>query len=534
MLYFQTWKTILVITICLLGIVFAAPNVMPQEMRDQLPSFFSKTLNLGLDLSGGVHLLWEVETDVLVSNRLETIEEDARLVLLANDLGYANLRVADGQFTVQIRNLAELSQAQELIEEMATPVDGGLLGGAPSQEFAVSASEGGLITVVLTEQAQDQLVSQAVTQSIEIVRRRIDELGTREPTIQRQGRNRIIMQVPGESDPQRIKDLVGTTAQMEFRMHDSSVPISEAQAGRVPPGSEVLPSSNPQEPNILVRRRALIDGDRLTNAQTGFDQNSGEPVVNIRFDNRGAQTFARITRENVGSRFAIVLDELVITAPRINESIPGGNAQISGNFTPETANDLAILLRAGALPAPLTVVEERTVGPGLGQDSIDSGKIAAMIGFALVIVFMIASYGLFGIYANIALIINVILIGGALSFLQATLTLPGIAGIILTIGMAVDANVLIFERIREEVAAGKTPINATETGYSRALGTILDANITTLIAAVILFMMGAGPVKGFAVTLGIGIITSVFTAVTVTRLMVATWLRTKRPNKLPI
>jgi len=532
MLYFQTWKTILVISVCLFGIVFAAPNVLPDNVREQVPAFFNKSLNLGLDLSGGVHLLWEVETDELIDSRLETVEDDVRTVLLANDVGYTGLRVADHQLSLRIRDLDELSQAQELIEELITPVGASALGGGSADDIAVSVTEAGLITVVLTEEALEFLVSQAVTQSIEIVRRRIDEMGTREPSIQRQGRDRIIMQVPGESDPQRIKDLVGTTARMEFRMHDSSVTIGEALAGRVPPGSEVLYEQSGQP--ILLRERALIDGDRLVNAQPSFSSRTGEPVVTIRFDTRGAQTFARITRENVGERFAIILDDIVLTAPRINEAIPGGSAEISGSFTAETSNDLSILLRAGALPAPLTVVEERVVGPGLGQDSIDAGKKAAIIAFALVIVFMIASYGLFGVYANIALIINVVLIGGALSFLQATLTLPGIAGIILTMGMAVDANVLIFERIREEVASGKTPINATETGYSRALGTILDANITTMIAAVILFMMGAGPVRGFAITLGIGIITSVFTAVTVTRLMVATYLRSARPSKLPI
>jgi len=532
MLYFQTWKTVLVVSICLLGILFAAPNVMSPQIRDSMPGIISKTLNLGLDLSGGVHLLWEVETDELVIRRLEVIEGDVRRVLLANDLGYTGLAAAGEQVTVRIRDLAELSQGVSLIQGLSGPIGTGGLGGAGGQEFAVSSDEAGLITVVLTPEALDYQVNQAVTQSIEIVRRRIDELGTREPTIQRQGRNRIIVQVPGESDPQRIKDLVGTTARMEFRMVDVSVSVTQALSGQVPVGAEILYSTAGQPE--LVRERALIDGERLVNASTGFSQNTGEPVVNIRFDTQGAQIFGQTTAANVGQRFAIILDNVVLTAPVIREPILGGNAQISGNFTPDTANDLAILLRAGALPAPLTVVEERTVGPGLGQDSIDSGKIASLIAFALVIVFMIASYGLFGVFANIALIINVVLIFGALSFLQATLTLPGIAGIILTVGMAVDANVLIFERIREEVRSGKTPINATETGYSRALSTILDANITTLIAAIVLFSLGAGPVKGFAVTLGIGIVTSVFTAVTVTRLMVATWLRSARPSKLPI
>ncbi len=532
MLYFQTWKVTLVLGICMLGILFAAPNVMPAQWRDAMPGWLSQTLNLGLDLQGGVHLLWEVEAGAIVESRLGIIEDDTRQELLANDIGYTGLGVVGEQFQVRIRDLAQLSQARGLIEALATPISGPGSGGG--QDIAVSSTEDGLIIVVLTEEALDQLVSQAVTQSIEIVRRRIDELGTREPTIQRQGRNRIIVQVPGESDPQRIKDIVGTTARMEFRMHDPSVSIAEALAGRVPPGSEILPSPNPAEPYVLVRKRTLIDGDRLVNAQPTFSQQTGEPVVSIRFDTRGAQAFSRITRDNVGLRFAIVLDDVVITAPRINEHIPSGSAQISGSFTAETSNDLSILLRAGALPAPLTVVEERTVGAELGADSIRAGQVAALLGFVLVIVFMIVSYGLFGVFADIALVVNVVLILGALSALQATLTLPGVAGIILTIGMAVDANVLIFERIREEIASGKTPMNAVDTGYSRALGTILDANITTLIAAVVLFQLGAGPVRGFAVTLGIGIVTSVFTAVTFTRLIVATWLRARRPTKLPI
>ncbi len=533
MLYFQTWKTVLVLGICLVGITFASPNVMPADLRDRLPGWMGQTLNLGLDLQGGVHLLWEVEASEIVINRLEIVEDDVRQQLRNNNIGYTGIGVVDERFQVRIRDLAQLTQAVSLIEELATPVTGVGFAGSVD-DIAVSSTDDGLITVVLTEEALDQLVGQAVTQSIEIVRRRIDELGTREPSIQRQGRNRIIVQVPGESDPQRIKDIVGTTAHMEFRMHDASVAIAEALAGSVPPGSEVLPSSDAGEPYVLVRRRALIDGERLVNAQPTFDPQSGEPVVSIRFDTRGAQAFARITRENVGLRFAIVLDDLIITAPVIREAIPSGNAQISGRFTPETANDLAILLRAGALPAPLTVIQERTVGPGLGQDSIDAGQMAAIIGLVLVLLFMIASYGIFGIFANIALFVNLVLIMGALSLLQATLTLPGIAGIILTVGMAVDANVLIFERIREEMRSGKTPINAVDTGYSRAMGTILDANITTLIAAVILFWFGAGPVRGFSVTLGIGIVTSVFTAVTFTRLIVATWLRARRPERLPI
>ncbi len=533
MLYFQTWKTLLILGVCVLGFIFAIPNAVPENMRDQLPQFMSNTLNLGLDLKGGQHLLLQVEISEIFEQRLENLEDQVRTGLLSNNIGYTGLDVVDQQLRVRVRDPAQLSLAEQVINDLGEPITTGnfAIGAGGGTDILVSSTDDGLISVVLTEEAQTALTTQAVNQSIEVVRRRVDEFGTNEPTIQRQGRDRIIVQVPGG---QIDTDILNTTARLEFRMHDFEVPISVALDGNVPSRSEVLPTSNPGEPYIVVRNAVLIDGDNLVNAQPGFSQRTGEPIVSIRFNTQGAQIFSRITRDNVGRRFAVVLDDVVITAPNINEHIPSGNAEISGNFTPEAANNLAILLRAGALPASLTIIEERNVGPDLGQDSINAGQYASMIGFALVIIFMIAAYGLFGVYADIALVVNLVLITGALSLFQATLTLPGIAGIILTIGMAVDANVLIFERIREEVAAGKTPINAVETGYSRALGTILDANITTLIAAVILFQLGAGPIRGFAVTLGIGIITSVFTAFTFTRLLVATWLRTAKPKHLPI
>ncbi len=533
MLYFQTWKTLLILGVCLLGVVFASPNVIPQDMRENLPSFMSNSLKLGLDLQGGQHLLLQVEVSEIFEQRLENLEDQVRTTLLSNNVGYTGLGVVDQELRVRVRDVAQLSLAEQAISDLAEPVSGGTIGfgAAGGDNILVSSTPDGLITVVLTEEAQTAITTQAVAQSIEVVRRRVDAFGTTEPTIQRQGRDRIIVQVPGGAIDSAV---LNTTARLEFRMHDNTVPISQALEGRVPSRSEVLATTNPAEPYLLVRNAVLIDGDSLVNAQPGFSQRTGEPIVSIRFDTQGAQRFSRITRDNVGYRFAVVLDGVVITAPNINEHIPSGSAEISGSFTPETANNLATLLRAGALPASLTIIEERNVGAELGQDSIHAGQYASLIGFALVIVFMIAAYGLFGVFADIALIVNMILIAGALSLFQATLTLPGIAGIILTIGMAVDANVLIFERIREEIAAGKTPINAVETGYSRALGTILDANITTLIAAVILFQFGAGPIRGFAVTLGIGIITSVFTAFTFTRFIVATWLRTTRPKRLPI
>ncbi len=541
MVYFPAWKITVILIAILFGVAFAAPNLIS---RDVLQNFRTSNeslagwvptnqINLGLDLQGGAHLAFEVEADAVIQARLDSLEDEIR-GKLRRELPQPRVLARDGVVTVQVQDIPDAVQAQRLIEELAQPVGGafGGLGGAP--DITVSRNDTGLLTVRLTEPATTQLRDNAIVQSIETIRRRIDELGTREPTIQREGQSRIIVQVPGESDPQRIIDLIGKTAQLSFHMHDTTVPITEALQGRKPPGSRIFPQDDEFEPQILLKTRALVSGENLIDSQPSFDQRTNEPVVTFRFDSAGARRFAEVTRKNVGRRFAIVLDGEVITAPVIQNAILSGSGQISGNFTVQSANDLAILLRSGALPAPLTPVEQRTVGAGLGQDSIDAGKIAAVIGLAGVIGFMLLSYGLFGIFANIALIINLIMIAGALSMLQATLTLPGIAGIVLTIGMAVDANVLIFERIREEMRAGKGPVSSVEAGYQRAFGTIVDANITTLIAAVILFQLGSGPVRGFAVTLAIGIVTSVFTAFVVSRLMIASWLRGLRPQALPI
>ena len=353
-----------------------------------------------------------------------------------------------------------------------------------------------------------------------------------EPTIQREGAFRILVQVPGLQDPSRLKEILGKTAKLDFRMVDQSMTAEQAAATHPPADSEILDGEGGAK--YLIEKRPVVSGGDLVDAQPGFDQRSSEPVVNFRFNSAGARKFAEATQQNVGRPFAIVLDNKVISAPVIREPILGGSGQISGNFTVQSANDLAILLRAGALPAPLTVIEERTVGPGLGQDSINAGEHAAYVGAALVVVFMLVTYGLFGLFANIAVAINVAMIFGVLSMLNATLTLPGIAGIVLTVGIAVDSNVLIYERIREEVRAGRSAINAIDAGFSRALATILDSNITTFIAAAVLFYIGTGPVRGFAVTLGIGILTSLFTAFTLTRLIVAYWVRLYRPRTVPI
>jgi len=398
--------------------------------------------------------------------------------------------------------------------------------------------DGNKIIMEMTERAIRDRKTSAVQQSIEIVRRRVDETGTREPTIQRQGDDRILVQLPGIDDPERIKRLLGKTAKMSFHLVDQRNSVEAAMAGRIPPGSRLMPSdeasANGQPQMYLIKKRVMVSGDTLVDSQPSYDSRTNEPVVTFRFDSAGAKRFGRATSKNVGKLFAIILDGKVISAPVIREPILGGSGQISGSFTVQTAQDLALLLRAGALPAPLTILEERSVGPGLGADSIAAGKVASIIGIIAVVIFMGAAYGLFGVMADVALMMNMFLILAALSFLQATLTLPGIAGIVLTIGMAVDANVLVFERIREEVRAGRTPISAVDAGYSRAFTTIIDANLTTLIAAVLLYVFGSGPVRGFAVTLSIGIVTSMFTAIMLTRLLVVTWLRRKRPEKLPL
>jgi preprotein translocase subunit SecD len=420
------------------------------------------------------------------------------------------------------------------LRELSQPL-GGLLSATGQRSVDIVNVGGGLVRLTVTEPAFVERIRQAVEQSIQIVERRVNELGTVEPSIQRQGVDRILVQVPGLQDPERLKKLLGQTAKLDFRMVDQTMTAEQALASRPPPESEVLYGPVKEgRPPYLIEKRVMVSGADLTDAQPGFDQRTNEPIVTFRFNSSGARKFGQVTTENVGRPFAIVLDNEVISAPVIREPIIGGSGQISGSFTVESANDLAILLRAGALPAPLTIIEERVVGAGLGQDSIDAGIRATWIGSLLVVLFMLATYGLFGLFANIAVTINVVMILGILSLLGATLTLPGIAGIVLTVGMAVDSNVLIYERVREEVRSGRTPLNSLDAGFSRALATIIDSNLTTFIAAAVLFFVGSGPVKGFALTLGIGIVTTVFTAFTLTRLLIATWVRMLRPRTIPI
>jgi preprotein translocase subunit SecD len=533
MLYFTRWKVVAILCTVFVVCLFAFPNFLPTKTVDSWPKWAQRHVVLGLDLQGGSHILLEVDTKAVRKEMLETLRDDVRRVLREARIGYTGLVVRGTSVEVRIREGQNSGQAQEKLQTLSQPL-GGILSATGHRNIDITSEANNLYRLTLTEPAILERVRQAVDQSIQIIERRVNELGTVEPLIQREGADRILVQVPGLQDPTRLKQLLGKTAKLDFRMVDASISAQQALEGRVPADDEILYSASGPRTPYLVEKRVLVSGADLTDAQPGFDPRTSEPIVSFRFNTSGARKFAKVTQENVGKPFAIVLDNQVISAPVIREPILGGSGQISGSFTVQSANDLAILLRAGALPAPLTIIEERTVGPGLGADSIAQGKISSYVGAAMVVLFMFATYGLFGLFANIAVAVNVAMIFGVLSMLNATLTLPGIAGIVLTVGIAVDSNVLIYERIREEVRAGRTPINAIDAGFSRALATILDSNITTFIAAAVLFYIGTGPVRGFAVTLGIGIITTVFTAFTLTRLIVAYWVRWRRPQRVPI
>ena len=520
MITIPRWQIIGILLIVVLGILYALPNLISKDEAEDLPTWLPhKQVNLGLDLSGGSYLLAEVDLDGVYEQMLEDTLDGVRTELRDARIGYTNLR-ADGSAVVfNLRDDVGLDRLQEVF-------------GALLSNTLMTEEDGKQIRIELTDQARIERRNAVMQQTLEIIRRRIDETGTREPSIQRQGEDRVLIQLPGIEDPEGVKAIIGKTAKLTFQMVRQGVNPGDS---RLPPGTEALPSGDPTSPveNYVVETRIMVSGENLSNAQSTFQE--GQPVVSIRFDSIGAKRFGQATSENVGQPFAIILDGEVISAPVIREPILGGRAVISGNFTPQDTEDLALLLRAGALPAELTYIEERTVGPGLGADSIRAGEIACILGMIFVVIFMAAAYGTFGVIANVALIANLVLILAALSVLQATLTLPGIAGIVLTIGMAVDANVLIFERIREETHHNnRSPVTAIDTGYRRALTTIIDANLTTLIAAALLFFFGTGPIKGFAVTLGIGLITSMFTAIMFGRLMTVTWLRRRRPKALPI
>jgi preprotein translocase subunit SecD len=530
MLVFTRWKAAAILLMAFFVCLCAVPNFFPESTVKRWPSWAQRHVVLGLDLQGGSHLLLQVDASAVRKERLQSLNDDVLRVLRQARIQFTGRAIVGNGVQVHITRDTDVDNALAKLGELSTPLSG-ILGASGQRSIDVTANAG-VITLTPTDAALTERIRQAVDQSIQIIERRVNELGLVEPTIQREGIDRILVQVPGLQDPSRLKEILGKTAKLDFRMVDQSMPAEQAAQSRPPADSEVLDGEGGVK--YLIEKRVLVSGADLTDAQPGFDQRTSEPIVSFRFNSSGARKFAEATQTNVGKPFAIVLDNKVISAPVIREPILGGSGQISGNFTVQSANDLAILLRAGALPAPLTIIEERTVGPGLGQDSITAGEHAAYAGAALVIVFMFATYGLFGLFANIAVAVNIAMIFGVLSLLSATLTLPGIAGIVLTVGIAVDSNVLIYERIREEVRGGRSAINAIDAGFKLALATILDSNITTFIAAAVLFYIGTGPVRGFAVTLGIGILTSLFTAFTLTRLIMAYWVRMWRPRTVPI
>ncbi len=553
MLQIDTWKRVLIWLVCVTGLLMALPNAFytrveqsndakaaielgidtPEMQTEaaQWPNWLPSSLvNLGLDLRGGAHLLAEVQVGDVYESRMEATWPEIRDALRDERATVGTIRKqesAPDEIRVRISQPEGMPRALEVVRGLARQVQ--TLTGVGATDIEARA-EGDTIVVQLSEAERLASDDRTVRQSLEIVRRRIDEVGTREPTIQRQGTDRILIQVPGIGSAGELKEIIGTTAQLTFNPVAGRGTDPDAVPGI---GEKNVPSLDESGVYYTIESAPVVTGEELVDAQPAFDQN-GRPAVNFRFNTSGARKFGDYTLENIGAPFAIVLDDEVISAPVIQSHIPGGSGIITGNFTVEESTNLAVLLRAGALPAGLEFLEERTIGPELGQDSIDAGKVATIAAFGAVLVFMALSYGLFGIFANIALIVNVGLLFGLLSLIGATLTLPGIAGIVLTVGMAVDANVLIFERIREELKSAKGPARAIELGYEKALSAILDANVTTFITATILFAMGSGPVRGFAITLGLGILTSVFTAIFVTRLMIVMWFERRRPKMIEV
>ena len=507
-------RVLIILAICALGIFFAVPNMVSN--KSALPSWW-QPINLGLDLQGGSNLLLEVKVDDVIKERMGSIEDSARSILRENRIRYQNLTTTPTSVKVKIENTNARSKAANLFQK----IDNGIV---------VNENDDGSLEITYSEVELNKLKMKVVDQSIEIVRRRIDELGTKEPVIQSQGIDRIVVQLPGLQNPEYVKTLLGKTAKMAFHLVDSRTTAAEARRGKLPPASKLVAGSMGE--HYVISRKPVVSGENLVDAQPSFQD--GQAVVSFRFNSLGGKKFGEATRDNVGERLAIVLDNEVISAPTIQSPILGGNGVITGNFTVKSANDLALLLRSGALPAPLEVLEERTVGAGLGADSIREGVVASIIGLIAVVIFMVAAYGLFGVFTTVTVFTNLFLMLGVLSFMGATLTLPGIAGIILTLGMAVDANVLIFELMREEVKSGRSTRDAAEAGFTEAWTTIVDSNLTTLVAALVLFYFGTGPVRGFAVTLAIGIATSMFSSVTVTRLIITAWLNKYKPTKLPI
>jgi preprotein translocase subunit SecD len=533
MLVFPRWKVALILLSLAIGVLLAIPSFLPDRIVTQLPTALQTRVNLGLDLSGGSHLLLEANPEDVAKQRVENMEEQVRTALRRDEpkIAIGDISRKDGKLSFMVRNNAQVDAAVERLRPLTQGA--GMTG---QRDFNVEVVDGNTVVITPTQAGIDKAINDSMDVATDVIRKRIDAMGTREPTIIRQGSNRIVVQVPGLQNPKALKELLNQTAKLEFKLVDYTADPSLVAKGQAPVGSEVLPYADPRAgvPFIAVKRQIMVGGEDLIDAQQTYEHQSNAPVVSITFNSAGSRKFGRVTSDNVNRPFAIILDGKVLSAPNINEPILGGSAQISGNFTVESANQLAIALRSGNLPVALTVVEERTVGPQLGADSIHAGILASVIAAAAVIIFMFLSYGRFGVYANLAVVINIFVILGVMGVLNATLTLPGIAGFVLTIGTAVDANVLIYERIREERHRGRSIVQAVEFGYKEASRTIFEANVTHAIAGGIMLALGSGPVKGFAIVLLIGIATSVFTAVTFTRMLAAHWLRTQRPTDIKL
>jgi preprotein translocase subunit SecD len=524
MLHVSKFKLFAVLLVCLLSIYLSIPTFFPKLAESKYANLFAGyKVNLGLDLQGGAYIMLEVDFNSYEREQIQKFADQVRMFMRKDNIDISNLVIKDQRISFEIKDITKINEANKTINNA--------LNGAVTIK-----SEGNIMALTPDEAAFKSMRHDLMMQTIEIVRRRLDESGTKELDIQRQGSNYILVQVPGLNDPEQIKRLLGKTAKLSLHLVDDTVSINEALQGRIPVGTKILPledkTSREQQRYIVIQSRAIVTGDMLVDAKVSININN--PVVSFRFNNIGAKIFGDVTTQSTGKQLAIVLDNKVISAPVINEPILGGNGQISGNFTVQSANELALLLRAGALPVPLKVAEERTVGPSLGLDSIESGTKAAIIGTLAVILFMFLFYSLFGMIANFALIFNLLLTISILALFGATLTMPGIAGMVLALGMAVDANVLIFERIKEELRKGRTPLASIESGYNLAFSTIMDSNLTTLITTFILFIFGSGPVKGFAVTISVGIICSMFTAIVLSKIVIAYWYRFKRPNYLPL
>ncbi len=525
MLHFPRWKIVLIVLSCVAFVIFSIPSFLPKETRNSLPEWMPKrAVTLGLDLQGGSQLLLEVDFAAYEKEQITNLADEIRLRLRAEKIGYRALTQSESKVQFTLRDDA-VADIQSIINKISSDLE--------------IEQQGNSYAVSFNDRWETASRQQVMEQSLQIIGRRIDETGTKEPIIQRQGDKRILLQVPGLTDPERLKEILGRTAKMTFHLVNEEVSQDDVANGITPAGTRLVQMADTERyanapQKYALFSRVVVSGDMLVDANTSYDPDTAEPVVTFRFNTTGARKFGEVTSENIGKPFAIVLDNKIITAPVIRSAILGGSGQISGNFSVQSANDLALLLRAGALPAPLKVIEERSVGPSLGMDSIQAGAKAAIIAIVMVVVFMVLFYGMFGLFADIAMLVNAFMTMTLLALFEATLTMPGIAGIVLTVGMAVDANVLIYERIREETKNGKTPYAAIQDGFKMAFGTIIDSHITTLVAALILYYFGTGTVKGFAVTLAIGIICSLYTSVLVTRLMVVTWLKSKRPKTLSL